>query len=250
MYLLGNKVTVYTDHQALVSSFIPYLKSQTKGLLARWYLRLSPFLPNIILEHKPGSVNKAADALSRAPVLTSEGDSSTVEVLRVETQEVEPLLTRIRHRQCEDKDLAKLILYLEKKQLPEEPGEVKKIVTLCQKGYYLLDGVLYFENSDASGRRRIVVPEKLKQEVLSENHEAVFAGHFSPKRMFDKLSQYYYWQGICGDIQKVCEACVVCASTQGQERCKKPLLHCIPVGEPFQCVQMDFKEMDTSTDGN
>ena len=96
VYLLGNKVTVYADHQVLVSSFIPYLKSQTKGLLARWYLRLSPLLPNIILEHKPGSVNKAADALSRALVLTSEGDSSTVEVLRVETQEVEPLLTRIR----------------------------------------------------------------------------------------------------------------------------------------------------------
>ena len=195
-------------------------------------------------------MNKAADALSRTPVLTSEGDTSTIEVLRVETQEVELLLTRIGHLQCQDRDLAKLILYLEKKQLPEEPGEVKKIVTQSQKGYYLLDGVLYFENSDASGRRRIVVPEKLKQEVLSENHEAVFAGHFSPKRMFDKLSQYYYWQGICGDIQKVCEACVVCASTQGQERCKKPLLHCIPVGEPFQCVQMDFKEMDTSTDGN
>ena len=31
VYLLGNRVTVYTDHQALVSSFIPYLKSQTKG---------------------------------------------------------------------------------------------------------------------------------------------------------------------------------------------------------------------------
>ena len=38
VYLLGSKVTVYTDDQALVSSFIPYLKSQTKGILARWYL--------------------------------------------------------------------------------------------------------------------------------------------------------------------------------------------------------------------
>ena len=79
-------------------------------------------------------------------------------------------------------------MYLEKKQLTEEPGEVKKIVIQSQKGYYLLDGVLYFENSDASGRRRIVVPEKLKQEALSENHEAVFAGHLSHKKMFDKLS--------------------------------------------------------------
>ena len=182
-------------------------------------------------------------------MLASEGGTSRIKVLRVETR-VEPLLTRIRHLQCEDRDLAKLILYLEKKQLPEEPGKVKKIVTQAQKGFYLLDGVLYYENSDASGRRRIVAPEKLKQEVLSENHEAVFAGHFSPKRMFNKLSQYYYWQEMRGDIQKVCETCVVCASTQGQERQKKPFLHCIPVGKPFQCVGMDFKEMDVSSNGN
>jgi len=65
--LLGSKVTVFTDHQALVSAFIHYLKSQTKGLLARWYLRLSPYLPNISLQHKPGMVNQVANVLSRAP---------------------------------------------------------------------------------------------------------------------------------------------------------------------------------------
>ena len=64
MYLLGNKVTVFTDHQALVSAFLTHLKSQTKGLMARWYLRLSRFLPNIELQFKPGTTNGAADALS------------------------------------------------------------------------------------------------------------------------------------------------------------------------------------------
>ena len=44
--LLGNNFTVYTDHQALVSAFIPHMKSQVKGLLARWYLKLAPFLPS------------------------------------------------------------------------------------------------------------------------------------------------------------------------------------------------------------
>ena len=67
VYLLGSRVTVFTDHQALVSSFLPYLKSQSKGLLARWYLRLAPYLPNLSLQYKPGAVNQAADALSRVP---------------------------------------------------------------------------------------------------------------------------------------------------------------------------------------
>ena len=51
-------------------------------------------------------------------------------------------------------------------------------------------------------------------------------------------------------VYKICESCVVCASTQGQEWQKKPPLKCIPVGEPFECLGMDFKEMDVSEDGN
>ena len=57
VYLLGNGFTVYTDHRALVSSFISHMGSQTKGLLAQWYLRISRFLPKIHLEYKPGSTN-------------------------------------------------------------------------------------------------------------------------------------------------------------------------------------------------
>ena len=31
-----NYETVFTDHQALVKTYVPYLKNQTKGILARW----------------------------------------------------------------------------------------------------------------------------------------------------------------------------------------------------------------------
>jgi len=53
VYLFGHPVTAYTDHQALVSAFLSQLRSQTKGLLARWYLRLSQFLLLMKLEFKP-----------------------------------------------------------------------------------------------------------------------------------------------------------------------------------------------------
>ena len=90
----------------------------------------------------------------------------------------------------------------------------------------------------------------MRAEVLRENHAAFFAAHFAPKKMSKKLSQYYYWPGMRADVQKVCENCIECASTQGQELRKKPLLHCIPVGQPFECIGMDFKELDVSVDGN
>ena len=63
VYLLGNETTVYTDHQALLS----HMKSQTKGVLARWW-RIARFLPTLRIEYKPGVTNNVADALSRAPV--------------------------------------------------------------------------------------------------------------------------------------------------------------------------------------
>ena len=35
VYLMGHKITVYTDHQALVSGYMSYMKGQSKGLLSR-----------------------------------------------------------------------------------------------------------------------------------------------------------------------------------------------------------------------
>ena len=241
VYLLGNKVTVFTDHQALVSAYIPYLKSQTKGLLARWYLRLSPFLPNLIIEHKPGTANQAADALSRSPL---------DRVLHIEVEAMGSTLRRTQESQREDADLLQLIEYMEHRSLPEDPVTAKMIVTQALKGYYLVDGVLYFEDSVVPGRQRIVVPAQLRRHILLENHSAVFAGHFAPKKLMRRVSQYYYWPGMKADVYQVCKSCVSCLSTQGHERRSKPPLKCIDVGEPFECIGMDIKEFDLSSKGN
>ena len=77
-----------------------------------------------------------------------------------------------------------------------------------------------------------------------------YAGHFAPKKLYKRVSQQYYWPRMRGDIYQKCQLCVTCTSAQGQKRQQTPPLQNIPVGEPFECLGMDFKEMDMSNQGN
>ena len=59
-----------------------------------------------------------------------------------------------------------------------------------------MDGILYiYESSDSPGRRRLVVPQHLQKAVLDERHDPVYAGHFSAKKLIQKLSLVYHWPG-------------------------------------------------------
>ena len=65
-------------------------------------------------------------------------------------EEEEPIMDRIRKSQKDDSEFNQLIQFLEEKSLPEDLVQARKIVTQVQKGYYVLDGVLYFENNDVA----------------------------------------------------------------------------------------------------
>ena len=68
--------------------------------------------------------------------------------------------------------------------------------------------------------------------------------------MLQRLKQYFYWPGMKAAVYKKCESCLICATIQDQERKQKPALNSIPVGKPFACNGMDFKEMDKRFDDN
>ena len=60
VYLLGRKFTIQTDHRSL--EWLHRLK-ENSARLTRWSLSLQPY--NFVVEHRAGSKNGNADALSR-----------------------------------------------------------------------------------------------------------------------------------------------------------------------------------------
>ena len=256
VYLLGNPFTLYTDHQALVSAFLVHLKGQTRGLLARWYLRLSKFLPQMSLQYKPGSSNVVADALSRAPVesearvLQVQEEVNLSEGTASESETLTTVLEQVQREQRKDLELKNLIDFLTKRSLPDDPKEINLVLNTAKKGYYVVDDILYYEGPDMPNHRRIVVPTHLQQRILEEHHDSPFAGHFAAKKMSQRIRQYFYWNGLTSDVYKKCSSCVSCASVQGQGGRGRPPLVSIPVSGPFDCIGMDFVELDISKQGN
>ena len=53
---------------------------------------------------------------------------------------------------------------------------------------YVIDEVLYFESAEVLNRSRLFVPTHLWQHIVAENHDPVFAGHFSVKKLLGKLT--------------------------------------------------------------
>ena len=66
-----------------------------------------------------------------------------------------------------------------------------------------MDGVFYHEGPDIPDTRQLVVPSHLRDKVINEYHDSVFAGHFAAKKAAQKISQYFYWSGLEPSVQEV-----------------------------------------------
>ena len=203
------------------------------------------------LQYKPGTANKFADALSRAPLLNgSDEENKVLQVSQLELESSQVSLGRVQQEQRQDPELLKLIIYLESRVLPEDQQEAKVIANLARKGYFVVEKGLYYEGVDVPNRCRVVVPKHFRDQIINDHHDTAYAGHFSMKKMTHRLSQYFFWNGMKGDIYRKYAVCVTCASVKGQGSRERPTLVSIPVRGPFECIGMDFVELDYSHSGN
>ena len=158
-------------------------------------------------------------------------------------------LKEVREMQLTDPDLALYIAYLECHSLPDDDRVAKRIV-LESRRMEIIDGVLYREDVSNCGRWCIVVPEPWRQELLTENHSTIYAGHLSERKVYDRLRRLYWWSGMRADVRRFCRGCLNCASRKGPGHGIRPLLQPIPVRGPFHRVGVDILKLPLTSSGN
>ncbi|GJP75885.1 hypothetical protein CLOP_g6290, partial [Closterium sp. NIES-67] len=183
-YLEGQRTTVYTDHCSQ-----KYLKTQP--ILSRRQVRWIDFLKTHFhydIVYKPSHKNNA-DTLSRP-----------AHVAAIQIEEMNPLL----------------------KGLFTHGYAIDPKIPLAEKRH-----LLQWDNDIAyrKGSTKIWVPyyPPLRQLLLEEYHDVLYAGHFGSNKTLTGIAKHYYWPHLAEDVQKFVTSCDTCQRIKSSKQKKAGL---------------------------
>ncbi len=106
----------------------------------------------------------------------------------------------------------------------------------------LEDGLLVrqFEVSKNKTRPQVLVPEKLKDLVFQNLHNAKTAGHMGVKRTLSCVKERFYWPGLKEAVKQWCEKCDTCAQRRSPPKRRKAPLPKYRMGMPMETVALDI----------
>lgn len=231
-YLLhGNHlVTIITDHMSL-----KYLNSQPflSARQARWVEFLQDF--DIVITHRAGKENVAADALSRR------GDhrrAAEVEDEEKKTSTDTSKVQRIPFRLAPMTSIEQNGLMEEIKAATERDAALQPIAADPEQyGYTLTDGLL----KNQQGCVVIPADRSIRTRILQEVHDAPTGGHLGMEKTLTRLGKLFWWEGIRAETQQYVGSCVACQSNKASNQKPAGLLHSLPIPtRRWEQVSMDF----------
>ena len=247
VYLAGREhFDIITDHKPL----LPIINS--KGLSEIENPRLLRMKENLIpysftLLWKKGAEHSIPDALSRAPTeQATKEDETYVEELNEQIHTVvaanmavalggddqfqDILLERFHKYSLEDQEY----LSLKETIVKGFPSNLNEL-NLNLRPYAKMKDLLCVENDLIVCGQRLVVPRKLRTEVLQRLH----ASHLGIEKTRRRARQSVYWPGIDNDITNVVNSCAKCQQLLPSLQ-KEPMITEKEPSRPFQSVSADY----------
>ena len=193
-YLLGNKVIIHVDHDAL-----KYMvnKPQLSGRMARWVLLLQEF--DFTVEVRPSKSHANADHLSRLnDKLGNEPIDDSIPDAQLFFIDIIP------------PEYAEIINYLQSNTFPEGYNDKQKQRLAYKAGpYTIIANTLYKQGKDGV-LRRCVTSSEIPQ-TLKECHDNPAGGHFAGDVTARKILQSgYWWPTLFADCTTYTRQCDMC----------------------------------------
>ncbi|UYV64758.1 K02A2.6-like [Cordylochernes scorpioides] len=193
-FLLGKSFRIETDHKPLIPLFSTKELSSLTPRLQRFRMRMMRFGFEIV--HIPGKGLLDADALSRQPLLTTEGGenerptSAHIKAVLSCITDKDEMLTKIFEAQQEDMTLKAVVNYL------EQGWPDKKKMSQALLSYWHAKDELGVQNGLLMRSCRLVIPASMKLEILDMLH----AGHFGITKTRLRARETVWWPGISEEI--------------------------------------------------
>ena len=223
---------VITDHKPLTKIFGDRTLDEISNTrLFRLKQKALPWFFRI--EHMAGNTNCAADAMSRHPVMSIDGDDEVFDeeglivagicrdITEISTISWEDLVTET----AKDETLSNLVKYMEGQvDTPQGIKEFSKYLDYL----YVQEGVILYQD-------RVVMPSTLRQTALNNLH----AAHQGVTSMELRASKIMFWPGISEDIRQKRASCVEC-NINAPSQAPLPSSPATPPSTPFQKVFADY----------
>lgn len=180
------------------------------------------------IHHRSGRRHSNADCLSRlvydeptAITITDDTICASINSLDV------PSLQQL------DNELAPIIQILRDPLTPTTP-QIRRLA----KKFLLTDGILYRK---AKKRPLLVIPSRLRADVLHSAHDHPASGHLGFYRTYRRISEKYYWRKLRETTLHYVKTCKLCQSRKTPTTGPQGLLQPLPCTDPpFTRCGMDF----------
>ncbi|CAN0860162.1 Transposon Tf2-6 polyprotein [Linum grandiflorum] len=208
-YLEGRHFTILTDHQSLKYLLEQRLHTQIqkKGLLKLMGLDFD-------IKYRQGKLNKAADALSRV------GEEDQCLGITAVTPEWK----------------------LELEDSYQGDTDIQELIAACAASpggpnlHYFEAGLLRYKGTICVGKGGT-----LRKQLLELFHASPVGGHSGMQATYQRVKQYFYWEGMKTEVTKLVAECDICKRCKAENVPYPGLLQPLPVpDQAWKHISMDF----------